>query len=390
MRIIGSKTPTALLAIICGAIILYSCQSSAGNGAMQAPPPPTLPVITVMSVPATVQQEFSASLEGIRDVEVRPQVDGYLDKIYVDEGAYVRKGQALFHIDSRSYVEQLNNAKAGLATAKANLANAEINLSKIKPLVQNNVVSDVQLKTAQAAYDAAASAVEQAKTTVESAQINVGYTTVKAPADGYVGRIPMKTGSLVGHSTVEALTVVSDIKEVYAYFSMSENDFLRFKTQFEGNTIEDKIKKMAPVELILPDGTVYTHKGKVQNVAGQFDNSVGAISFRAVFPNADRLLRSGNTGKIRIAQLLGDAVVVPQEATYEIQDKVLVFALGDSNKVVSKPITISGKTDRYYFVASGIKPGEKIVFAGLGNLQDGMVITPQPISTDSLLKVKPI
>ncbi len=390
MRINGSKTPTVLLSIVIGAIIIYSCQSSSGNVAMQAPSPPSLPVIAVVAVPATLQQEFSASLEGIRDVEVRPQVDGYLDKIYVDEGAYVRKGQPLFHIDARPYVEQVNSAKAGLATAKANLANAEINLSKIKPLVQNNVVSDVQLKTAQAAYDAAASAVEQAKTLVESAQINVGYTTIKAPADGYIGRIPMKAGSLVGRNTAEALTVVSDIKEVYAYFSMSENDFLRFKTQFEGNTIEDKIKKMAPVELVLPDGTVYAQKGKVQNVAGQFDNSVGAISFRAVFPNADRLLRSGNTGKVRIAQFLGEAVVIPQEATYEIQDKILVFALGDSNKVVSKPITISGKTDRYYFVESGVKAGDKIVFSGLGTLQDGMVIVPQPISTDSLLKVKPI
>jgi membrane fusion protein (multidrug efflux system) len=357
---------------------------------MQGPPPPSLPVISVVAVPATIQQEFSASLEGIRDIEVRPQVDGYLDKIYVDEGAYVRKGQPLFHIDARPYVEQVNSAKAGLATAKANLANAEINLSKIKPLVQNNVVSDVQLKTAQAAYDAAASAVEQAKTLVESAQINVGYTTIKAPADGYIGRIPMKTGSLVGRNTAEALTVVSDIKEVYAYFSMSENDFLRFKSQFEGNTIEEKIKKMVPIELVLPDGTVYAQKGKVQNVAGQFDNSVGAISFRAVFPNADRLLRSGNTGKVRIAQLLGEAVVIPQEATYEIQDKILVFALGDSNKVASRPITISGKTDRYYFVSGGVKAGDKIVFSGLGTLQDGMVIAPQPISTDSLLKVKPI
>src|SRR5688572_2035448 len=273
MRTIGSKTPTTLLSIIIGAVILYSCQSSSGNVAMQGPPPPSLPVISVVAVPATIQQEFSASLEGIRDIEVRPQVDGYLDKIYVDEGAYVRKGQPLFHIDARPYVEQVNSAKAGLATAKANLANAEINLSKIKPLVQNNVVSDVQLKTAQAAYDAAASAVEQAKTLVESAQINVGYTTIKAPADGYIGRIPMKTGSLVGRNTAEALTVVSDIKEVYAYFSMSENDFLRFKSQFEGNTIEEKIKKMAPIELVLPDGTVYAQKGKVQNVAGQFDNS---------------------------------------------------------------------------------------------------------------------
>jgi membrane fusion protein (multidrug efflux system) len=142
--------------------------------------------------------------------------------------------------------------------------------------------------------------------------------------------------------------------------------------------------------LVLPDGSTYSQKGKVQNVAGQFDNSVGAISFRATFPNTDRLLRSGNTGKVRVAQLLSNALVVPQEATYEIQDKVFVFALNDSNKVISKPIVISGKTANYYFAESGVQNGEKIVLSGIANLRDGMVIIPQPASVDSLLKVKPL
>jgi membrane fusion protein, multidrug efflux system len=391
MPTVQLNTPLKRLAALCSiAITLYACQTTAGNDAAFHQPPPALPVITVNNITASVKQEFSASLEGTKDIEIRPQVDGYLDKIYVDEGAYVRKGQSLFHVDSRPYVEQLNTAKAGLATAKANLANAQINLSKITPLVQNNVVSDVQLKSAQAAYDAAAASVEQAKSMVQSAEINVGYTTIKAPADGYIGRIPFKTGSLVGRLTPDALTVISDIREVFAYFSMSENDFMRFKNQFEGNTIEEKIKKMAPVELLLPDGSVYAHKGRVQTVTGQFDNSIGTISFRAVFPNADRLLRSGNTGKIRIPQFLSNTLLVPQEATYEIQDKVFVFALTDSNKVVSKPITISGKTATYYFVESGVQAGEKIVFAGIGNLKDGMIISPQLISTDSLLKAKPV
>jgi len=369
--------------------ILYSCTSSSGNADMQ-PAAPVLPVFTVGNREATVYQEFPASIEGKINVEIRPQVDGYLDKIFVDEGSYVKKGQSLFRIDGRTYTEQLNNAKASLATAKANLANAEINLSKIKPLVQNNVVSDVQLKTAQAAYDAAAAGVAQAQATVQSAEINIGYTLIKAPVDGYIGRIPLKIGSLVGRTTPGPLTVISEIKEVFAYFSFSENDFLEFKNQFEGNTIEEKIKRLPPVELVLPDGTVYPHKGKVQLVAGQFDNSIGAISFRAMFPNADRLLRSGNTGKVRIPQSLSNATVVPQEATFEIQDKVFVFALGDSNKVVSKPIVISGKTANYYFVENGVKAGEKIVFSGTGNLRDGMAIVPKPMSSDSLFKVKPL
>ena len=381
----------SLFSVIIAAVIFSSCNSSSGNGGgYPQAPPPQLPVITVSSMAATTYQEFSASLEGSKDIEIRPQVNGYLDKIYFDEGAYVRKGQTLFHINDRPYAEQLNTARAGLAAAKANLANAQINLSKITPLVQNNVVSEVQLKTAQAAYDAAAANVAQSQALVQSAEINIGYASVKAPVDGYIGRIPFKTGSLVGLATAEPLTVISEIKEVYAYFSLSENDFLKLKTRFAGNTIEEKIKNIPPVELVLADGSVYPQKGKVQTVAGQFDNSTGAISFRAVFPNADRLLRSGNTGKVRIPQLLNDALVVPQEATFEIQDKVFVFAVGDSNKVASKPIVVSGKTANYYFVESGVKAGEKIVFSGTGNLRDGMMIVPQPISADSLLKVKPL
>lgn len=372
-------------------LALYSCGSSSGNPeGFQQPPPQSLPVITLSEVPATTYQEFSASLEGSKDIEIRPQVEGYLDKIYVDEGAYVKKGQPLFHISSRPYQEQLNNAKAGVAAARANLANAQINVSKLTPLVQNNVISDVQLKTAKAAYDAAAANVTQAQAMVSSAQINLGYALIKAPVDGYVGKILYKTGSLVGMSTVEPLTIVSEIKEIYAYFSLSENDFLQFKTQFAGNTIEEKIKNLPPVELMLPDGSIYPQKGKVQTVAGQFDNSIGAISFRASFPNAERLLRSGNTGKVRIPRLHKAALVIPQEATFEIQDKVFVFALGDSNKVMSKPIVIAGKTAGYYFVETGVQAGEKIVFTGTGNLKDGMAIVPQPMSMDSLMKAKPL
>jgi membrane fusion protein (multidrug efflux system) len=381
---------TSLFVILITVLFSYGCKSSANDGGGYQQQAPALPVIAISTTTATTYQEYSASLEGSKDIEIRPQVNGYLDKIYVDEGAYVRKGQSLFHINAAPFNEQLNTAKAGLAAARANLATAQINVSKIAPLVQSNIVSDVQLKTAQAAYDAAAANVSQAQALVQSAQINLGYTLIKAPVDGYVGRIPYKIGSLVGLTTPDALTVVSEIKEVYAYFSLSENDFLRFKNQYEGNTVEEKIKKMPPVELMLSDGSIYQQKGKIQMVTGQFDNSIGAISFRAVFPNADRLLRSGNTGKIRIAQILTNVLVVPQEATFEIQDKVFVFALGDSNKTVSKPIVVSGKTASYYFVESGVQAGEKIVFSGIGNLRDGMVIVPQPMSVDSLLKVKPI
>jgi membrane fusion protein (multidrug efflux system) len=374
--------------IIITAITLTACKSSTESGGYMAPPPQALPVITVASMPATTYQEFSASLEGSKDIEIRPQIDGYIEKIYVDEGAHVRKGQPLFQINSRTYQSELNNAKASLAAAQANLANAQINVSKLTPLVQNNVISDVQLKTAQATYNAAAASVLQAEAVVRNAQINLGYTMVRAPVDGYIGRIPHKTGSLVGTTTAEPLTVISEINKVYAYFSLSENDFFQFKNQFSGKNIEEKIKQMPPVELILADGSVYPEKGKVEIVSGQFNNTTGSITFRASFQNKDGTLRSGNTGRIRIPRSIASSVVIPQEATFELQDKVLVFALGDSNKVTSKPITIAGRSGGYYLVEKGVSPGEKIVYTGLDRLQDGASIQPQFISMDSLIKAK--
>jgi membrane fusion protein (multidrug efflux system) len=389
---ISAITYLAILSIlITVAVFLSGCNSSSGSDAGYGQmPPPALPVITVNNQPATTYQEFSASLEGSKDIEIRPQVDGYLEQIYVDEGAQVRKGQLLFRINDRPYREQVNNARAALAAAKANLANAEINVAKLTPLVQNNVISDVQLKTAKASYDAAAASVSQAQATVSNAEINTGYALIKAPADGYIGRIPFKTGSLVGTTTAEALTVLSAVKEVYAYFSFSEKDFLAFSNQFPGATIEEKIKQIPPVDLILADNSVYAQKGKVETISGQFNNSMGSISFRAVFQNTNGLLRSGNTGKIRIPRLMNAAMAIPQESTFELQDKVFVFVVADSNKVVSTPINIDGTSGNYYLVSKGINPGQKIVYSGLDRLKDGAVIQPEQLSLDSLLKVRPL
>jgi membrane fusion protein (multidrug efflux system) len=366
---------------------MYSCGNSSAPPAMHQQAMP-LPVVAVTSASGTTFREYPASLEGKVNVEMRPQVEGYLEKIYVDEGAYVRVGQPIFKIDARTYNEALNNAKASLLAAQANVSRAQVEVDRLTPLVENNVISEVQLKTAKANYDAAAAAAEQVKSTIVNAQINIGYTVMKATANGYIGRIPFKTGSLVGKN--DALTVLSDISEMYAYFSLSEPDFILFKNQFAGNTIEEKIKKVPPVELALADNSVYPSKGRISSIEGQFDKTTGAISVRASFPNPGGILRTGNTGKVRIPQLYSDALVVPIEATFEVQDKVFVFVVGDSNKVASKPITVSGKTTNYYFVKDGVKAGDKIVFSGVGNLQDGAMIVPQPLSADSLLKAKPL
>jgi membrane fusion protein (multidrug efflux system) len=379
------------LVLVAAAMITlaYSCSDSAASPAMQQQAPPSLPVLAVSLLPATTWQEYSASLEGKMNVEIRPQVDGYLEKIYVEEGAYVKAGQTLFKINDRPYQEQLSNAKASLVSALANLDRAQVEIDRLTPLVKNNVVSEVQLKTAQSSYDAAKGAVSQAQAGVSTAQINLGYTVITAPVSGYAGRIPFKAGSLVGRGEATPLTMVSDVSEVYAWFSLSEVDYLQFKNQYDGKTIQEKVKQLPPVELVLADNTIYPEKGKIETIEGQFDRTMGVISFRAVFPNNAGILRSGNTGRIRIPRQ-HNSLVVPTEATFELQDRVFVFTVSDSNKVVSKPISISGKTGQYYLVDKGIVPGERIVYQGLDRLRDGMVIVPEMLSTDSLLKSKPL
>ncbi|WP_232825977.1 efflux RND transporter periplasmic adaptor subunit [Chitinophaga alhagiae] len=344
--------------------------------------------MAVVSAPATTYLEFPASLEGKVNVDVRPQVSGYLEKIFVDEGAYVKAGQPLFKIDPKVYAEQLNSAASNQLAAQANVEKAQVEVDRLSPLVASNVISDVQLKTAKANHEAAKAALAQAKAAAGSARINVGYTLVTAPVSGYIGRIPYKVGALVSNADAQPLTVLSEVQEMYAYFSMSETDFITFQNNFPGKTLEEKLKSTPPVELILADNSTFAEKGKIGTIEGQFDKTTGAITFRATFPNPDGVLRTGNTGKVRFAQEVPSAITIPQEATFEIQDKVLVYTVADSNKVSSRPIRISGKTANLYFVSEGLKAGEKIVLSGTGNLKDGAVITPQPVPADSVLKSK--
>lgn len=375
--------------LISSIILLQNCTKAAEGGNM-APPAPELPVYTVITSPATTYQEFPTALEGKNNVEIRSQVDGYLDKIYVEEGAYVRAGQPLFKIDSRAYGEQMNMANANLQVANANIQKAKVEVDRLEPLVAAKVVSDVQLRTAKANYAAAVAAASQAKASVGGARINVGFTTITAPVSGYIGRIPYKKGSLISRTDPNPLTLLSDISEIYAYFSLSELDFIAFQNKYQGATLEEKLKSMPMVDLVIADNSIYPEKGKMSIVDGQFDKTTGAISVRAIFPNANGTLRTGNTGRVRMPQLMSNALVIPQESTFEIQDKTYVYIVGKDQKVTSKPITISGKTENYYFISEGVKPGEKIVYVGLGSLKDGASIKPKAISSDSLLKAKPL
>ena len=271
----------------------------------------------------------------------------------------------------------MNNASASLNAAQAALINAQLEVEKLTPLVQNKVVSDYQLKTAKANVSIAKANVEQNRAAVEAAQINVNYTLIKAPVSGYIGRLPKKQGSLISQNDPEALTKLSDTKEVYAYFSLGENDFINFKSNYQGNTINDKLKNLPPVSLVLSDNSIYSQTGKVDMVDGQFDKTTGAITLRAKFPNANGLLRSGNTGKVKINIQHDNSIVIPQEATIEIQDKLFVFLVDKKNSVSRQPIQISGKSGTNYLVKEGIKTGDRIVLKGFENLPDGATIIPE-------------
>jgi membrane fusion protein (multidrug efflux system) len=357
------------------ALVLSSCADK--NQAPTAPPPPVLPVLAITSANTITDSEYPASIQGTVDVEIRPQVSGNLDRIFVDEGAYVSKGQTLFKINERPFREQLNNALASLHAAEAALINANLEVDKLTPLVQNKVVSDYQLKTAKASQKIAAANIEQAKAMVGSAKINLGYTNVTAPVSGYIGRLPKKQGSLVSASDVEALTTLSDVHEVFAYFSLGETDFIHFKEQYAGSSLGDKIKKLPPVTLILADNNAYPKTGKIDMVDGQFDKTTGAITIRATFPNANGILRSGNTGRIRLGLNHDAAILVPQAATVEMQDKIFVFVVGKDNKVTKMPITVEGKSGTNYLIKDGVKTGDQIVMSGIDKLQDGQAIQPE-------------
>jgi membrane fusion protein (multidrug efflux system) len=370
-----------ILAVI--AVALYSCSS---NPQTVSAPPPTLPVLSITSGTVTTYKEYPASIEGVDNVEIRPQISGTLAEVLVDEGAFVQAGQSLFRINEQPFRAALNNALASLHAAEGAMANANLEVEKLTPLVQNKIVSEFQLKSAKAAVEVAKANIEQAKASISTAQINLGYTLIKAPVSGYISRLEKKKGSLVGPADAEPLTKLSDVHNVHVYFSLAENDFVSFKEQYPGETINDKLKQLPAVSLLLGDNTVYPQQGKIDIIDGQFDKNTGAITVRANFPNPKGLLRSGNTGKIQLSLFHKDALLVPQSATTEMQDKIFVFTLADSNKVTKQPITISGRSGTDYVVKDGLKVGDQIITDGLGSLQEGMVIHPESAKKLSALK----
>ncbi|WP_229683434.1 efflux RND transporter periplasmic adaptor subunit [Echinicola rosea] len=333
-----------------------------------------LPVISLKEEKAARSYQYLGSIEGVENVEIRPQVDGILEKIYVDEGDFVEKGQPLFKINSQPYMEDLKNAQANVELEKAKLRKAKTEIDRLQPLIDNEVISEVRMQTTLADYEVAKSALEQAEAVAANMRINLEFTTIKAPVNGFMGRIPRSIGNVVKKTDSEPLTTLSNVHEVYVYFSMSESDYLYYERMKK----DSNSKKLNPnVKLILADGSIYDKVGTIDANSGQINRSTGSIALRARFTNPDTLLRSGNTGKILMEQIYPDAILIPQGATATIHDKKFVYTLNEDNTVNRKEIKIEGRSGKQYIVSDGsLSPDDRIVTSGLDKLTDGVKVKP--------------
>jgi membrane fusion protein (multidrug efflux system) len=339
------------------------------------------PVLVLRPDSVTLYQDYPATIQGQQNIEIRPKVDGFVEAIYVDEGASVKKGQKLFHISAPQYEQELRTARAGVATAQADVDAARMGVRKVQPLVGRGIISKYELEGAQYTLESKLAALAQARATLANANTNVGYTTITSPVNGVIGAIPNKIGSLVSSTSADPLTTVSSISNVYAYFSLSEKALLSFTRRRAGATLQDKLAKVPDVRLVLADGTVYPRPGRVETAIGQINTETGSTSFRATFPNPQGFLRSGSSGSVRTFQPKDNVLLIPQSATYELQGKRFAYVVGADTAAYAQPITVTPTPDGDSFVVEkGLKAGQKVVLEGISGLKDGTKIRPKVVA----------
>lgn len=361
-----------------GAFILASCTGKGGSQqtGLQVP---ELSVLTLTETDANLETAFPATLEGENDVEIRPQVSGFLTKVNVEAGERVSKGQVLFTIDQVQLEATVRQAEAAVAVAQANVNTAQTNADNNKILLDKNIISASAYQTSVDALNAAKAQLNQAQAGLISAKKNLSYTSVTAPVAGIVGTVDYKEGTLVSPSTL--LTVLSNNSEMLAYFSLNEKYVLDL-TDNGKRTLKQAIDSLPEVTLQLATGNIYPYKGKIIAISGVIDPTTGSAQAKAQFPNPDGMLHSGNTGNVLMPVVHNGTIEIPQSATFEIQDMKFVYVVGDSAKVHSVPITVAPQNDgKKYIVTSGLQPGQTIVTEGVGiSVSDGMVINPKKTS----------
>lgn len=354
--------------ILASALFVISCQPE--NEEQPVQNPASYPVVEIPLTTVTGYTSYPASIEGTINSAVRAKVAGYIIEVLVDEGGKVTKGQTLFRLETSSLTQ---DAEA----ASANVQAAQVEVDKLIPLVEKGIISQVQLETAKARLS-------QARAAYNSITANIDYATIKSSVDGYVGAIPFREGALVSPGDSEPLTVVTDIDDVYAFFSMNERDYLNFLRTTEGNNLSEKIRNFPPVELQLVNGEMYELKGEIETVTGQVNRSTGTVSFRASFPNPNRILANGNSGAIRIPKVYENVAVVPESSTFEQQGRVYVYQVQGDSLAVSSSIEVTDRVNNMVVITSGIEAGDHIVARGVGLLRNNTPIQPEQVAFESI------
>ena len=359
------KNLLGLLGLAAATCVVTSCggdkqQQQAGAAPQQ------VETMTIALNSTEINATYPATIKGKTDVEIRPQVSGFITRVLVDEGQHVRKGQALFEIDKVQYESAVRSAEALVASAKAQVSTARLTADNKRKLFEKNIISDYEYQTATLSLQSAEASLNQAKAQLVNARKNLSYATVVAPCDGVVGLIPNREGSLASPSSAQALTTVSDNSKVYAYFSFNEKDVLEM-TQNGTRTMQAAINEMPEVKLRLSDGTIYPFTGKVSTVSGVLNATTGTATVRALFDNKNGMLRSGSTGNVLIPQQASNVILIPQQATYEVQDMKYVYVVNDSSIAHARIIKVDPiDNGKQYVVRDGLKVGEVIVTEGVG------------------------
>ncbi|MGD9931816.1 MAG: efflux RND transporter periplasmic adaptor subunit [Mangrovibacterium sp.] len=341
-------------------------------------------VMAVKPQAITLTKDYPATLQGKQTVEIRPRVAGYIDEILVDEGAFVRKGQVLFRLNANDLQASVRSAEAQVKVAEAQVVASQINLDKTKPLVAKDIISQFELESAESNLKASQAQLAQAKANLENAKANLQYTVITSPTDGIIGNFPYRVGSLVSSAIAQPLTTVSNTSEMYAYFAMNEKEFLSLTKRLEGNSLQQKLATLPGVQLSLADNSLYGEAGVIETASGIVDQQTGSVNIRAAFPNPEGLLRSGGSGSVRIPQQIDAALVVPQQATFELQNKHFVYVVGAENKVRSTPIEVlSGNLKDIYVVTGGLQEGDQVVIEGIATLRNDMPVQPKLVEAGS-------
>jgi membrane fusion protein (multidrug efflux system) len=374
-------------------LLFAACHSGAKPGAGKDGPggpggpagPAPYKTALVYTGPATMYYSFPATIQGQQDIDIRPKVDGFVEKIFVQEGAVVHKGQPLFQLRNPQYDAALRSAAANVKIAEADVNTAQMNVEKVKPLVDKKIISDYELKSDEFTLQSKQGSLASAKADLLNAKVNEGYTFLTSPADGVISTIPYKVGSLITSTSTNPLTTVYNTKSIYAYFSLNEKQLLSFLKTVKGKTLKDKLATIADVSLVLADGTEYAVKGRITTVSGLISTETGSATFRADFGNPRGLIRSGNSATIKIPVNVDTAILIPQIATYDLQGKKFVYALSGKDSTLNTPVQLSDNTiGDLYMVQSGLKAGDKIVIEGVANLKPGMAIKPIQVNSDTL------